>query len=291
MVIKRRAEISNLPNFVRAQSTIKNLQFLKLGGSLITDKNRAHTHRPEVLKRLAEEIAEAFGRAPDLKLVLGHGSGSFGHIPGSRYGTRQGVHTPEEWRGFAEVWQEAATLNHLVMEALHAAALPAVAFPPSAAVTAQNGQVLASDLAPLRLALQNGLLPVVYGDVVFDETRGGTILSTEDLFSYLAPRLQPRRVLLAGIEPGVWADFPLCTRIIPEITPENYSTLGSALAGAQATDVTGGMASKVQQGLALVAAQPSLEVLIFSGQAPGLVRDGLLGASPGTVLREAQSHP
>jgi isopentenyl phosphate kinase len=37
---------------------IRKLHFLKLGGSLITDKNQAHTHRPETLNRLAEEIAQ-----------------------------------------------------------------------------------------------------------------------------------------------------------------------------------------------------------------------------------------
>jgi isopentenyl phosphate kinase len=145
--------------------------------------------------------------------------------------------------------------------------------------------VLAWDLAPLRLALQNGLLPVVYGDVVFDKVRGGTILSTEDLFSDLAPRLQPRRVLLAGIEPGVWADFPGCKQLIPEITSESYKTLGGALAGSQATDVTGGMASKVRQGLELVRNAPGLEVMIFSGREPGVVRESLLGARAGTILR------
>jgi isopentenyl phosphate kinase len=279
------------PEIIDQRSEINNLYFLKLGGSLITDKTRPHTHRPEVIERLAVEIAGAFEHTPGMKLVLGHGSGSFGHVPAQRYGTRNGVHTPEDWRGFAEVWQEAAALNHLVMDALHAAGLPALAFPPSAAVTAIDGQVLAWDLTPLRFALQNGLLPVVYGDVVFDRARGGTILSTEDLFTYLASRLKPGRVLLAGIEPGVWADFPACTQLIPEITAERFNGLSGTLAGAQATDVTGGMAGKVQQGLEIVRLAPGLEVLIFSGEVPGLVRETLLGASPGTVIRAALPPP
>ena len=36
-----------------------NLQLLKLGGSLITDKARARAARPEVMRRLADEIAAA----------------------------------------------------------------------------------------------------------------------------------------------------------------------------------------------------------------------------------------
>ncbi|MFN3762874.1 MAG: hypothetical protein ACK4WK_06715, partial [Anaerolineae bacterium] len=75
--------------------------FLKLGGSLITDKSSPYTPRPEVIRRLAEEVREALEARPDLELVVGHGSGSFGHAAAAPYGTRQGVRTPREWRGYA----------------------------------------------------------------------------------------------------------------------------------------------------------------------------------------------
>ncbi len=75
----------------------RELVFLKLGGSLITDKKRPHTPRMDVIRRLAREIAAARNIRPDLQLVLGHGSGSFGHIPAEKYGTHQGVKSPSEW--------------------------------------------------------------------------------------------------------------------------------------------------------------------------------------------------
>ena len=262
-----------------------SLTFLKLGGSLITDKTRPRTPRPESLARLAGEIAAALAEDPALALILGHGSGSFGHVAGKRYGTRQGVYSPEGWRGFAEVWYDASALNRLVMDALHAAGLPAIALPPVANVIAHAGQVAAWDLAALKAALQAGLLPVVFGDVVFDTARGGTILSTEDLFAHLARQLRPARLLLAGIEPGVWADYPTCTRLIAEITPVNLDEVAPALGGSAATDVTGGMADKVHQSLALARAIPGLEVLIFSGETPGKVKEALVGARVGTVIR------
>jgi isopentenyl phosphate kinase len=263
----------------------EELVFLKLGGSLITDKRRPRTPRPEALDRLAREIAEALESRPGLRLVLGHGSGSYGHVAGKKYGTRQGVRTPQEWRGFAAVWYEASALNRLVMEALVRAGLPAIALPPVASVVAADGQVARWELQPLRASLQSGLLPVVFGDVVFDRARGGTILSTEDLFAHLAKELQPRRLLLAGIEAGVWADFPACTRLIPEITPANLGEVLPALGGSAATDVTGGMFSKVGQSLELVQQVPGLEVLIFSGETDGAVREALLGEIRGTVIR------
>lgn len=261
------------------------LQFLKLGGSLITDKTRPHTARMEVIYRLGREIAAAIQQQPDLRLLVGHGSGSFGHVAAHRYSTRQGVRTESEWHGFAEVWREAASLNHLVVDALVDVGLPAIAFPPSASVLAEGGKVLSWDIAPLREALKAGLLPVVHGDVVFDTQLGGTILSTEDLFLHLASEFAPKQVLLAGLEAGVWADYPQRTRLLSQISP---GTLGDAipnLGESSATDVTGGMASKVSLCMELIQKNPSLQVRIFSGEVDGLVERALAGEAVGTTIR------
>jgi isopentenyl phosphate kinase len=265
-------------------SPIPSLQLLKLGGSLITVKTQPRTPRLDVLRRLAKEIAVIRRQNPGMRLIIGHGAGSFGHVSAKKYGTRQGVHTPEEWLGFAEVWWDASALNRLVMEALREAGLPAIALPPSASVIAWEGQVERWDLAPLQAALQAGLLPVVFGDVIFDADWGGTILSTEDLFAHLARQLRPIRLLLAGIEMGVWADYPINSQLINEITPQNLSEVAPALGGSAATDVTGGMASKVQEMLNLVQEIPGLEVLIFSGERPGQVQEAVCGAKVGTLL-------
>jgi isopentenyl phosphate kinase len=260
------------------------LQFLKLGGSLITDKTRPHTPNLEVLGRLAAEVAEAKRHREDLKLLIGHGSGSYGHVPARRYKTRQGVQTQAEWLGFVEVWREAAALDRLVIDALSEVDLPVISFPPSASLVARDGQVEAWDLSPIEMALQAGIIPVVFGDVIFDLRRGGTIFSTEDLFDYLARWLGPRRILLAGLEAGVWADYPRCTELVSEITPENLAQVAPALSGSTATDVTGGMLSKVEQSLRLAQAIPGLEVWIFSGKIPGMVERALAGEPVGTLI-------
>lgn len=262
----------------------ETLVFLKLGGSLITDKTRPHTPRLEVLARLAEEIAQAHRDHPDLRLLLGHGSGSFGHVPAKKYGTRTGVHTPQEWDGFAEVWREAWELNQLVMQALVQAGLPAVVLSPLASVVAEAGQVAEWNLEPVKTAYQRGLMPVIYGDVIFDRQWGGTILSTEDLFGHLALELRPACILLAGLEPGVWDDYPACTRLVQQITPKSWPEIQSGLAGSAATDVTGGMLSKVQASLELAGKIDGLQVRIFSGQAAGSLYRALTGDPIGTLI-------
>ncbi len=253
--------------------------FLKLGGSLVTVKDRPETARGEVLDRLAGEIAEARRADPTLKLLLGHGSGSFGHPAASQHGTHLGG---DDWVGLAEVWRSANQLNRLVIDSLLRAGLPAVSFPPSASARARSGEILDLAVEPIRRSIEAGLLAVVQGDVAFDEMAGTAILSTERVFAYLAPRLRPRRVLLAGLDRGVYLDYPRNSRVAEVLRESDLASL--SIAGSSATDVTGGMADKVRQGLALARSIPGLEVRIFSAAEPGALRQALLGGTPGTLL-------
>jgi isopentenyl phosphate kinase len=261
------------------------LLFLKLGGSLITDKSKEQTVLPDALARLSHEIAAALAVRPDLRLVIGHGSGSFGHTEGKKYGTRGGVRTPEQWRGFADVAHVAAKLNRYVLDALRQAGVPALNCQPSASAIARDTVVQSLALPPIRSALEHGLVPLVMGDVAVDEVRGGTIISTEDVFRYLAEQLRPAEILLAGIERGVLTHWP-DGDVIPLINSANIDSIRSVLRGSHAADVTGGMESKVLEMLAQAQSMPGLSIRIFSGVETGLVTKMLLGESEaGTVVR------
>jgi isopentenyl phosphate kinase len=269
------------------------LAFLKLGGSLITDKDLPYTPRLDKLNVLAQEIKAALcsdrlagsQKQTELKLILGHGSGSFGHTAGKKYGTRNGVHTPEEWAGFAEVRFQAAELNRHVMEALFKTGIPALSFPPSATIISRDGKVASYETAAIRMAMTNNILPVVYGDVVFDEIRGGTILSTEDVFGYLARELHPQRILLAGLEAGVWEDFPARTRLVHAISSKSYEEMRKGIGKSASADVTGGMASKVEEMLNLVQQVDGLTVQIFSAEDAGNLTRVIEGDLVGTLVQ------
>jgi isopentenyl phosphate kinase len=267
------------------------LVFLKLGGSLITDKTRPYTPRLNKLDDLARQIAAALHAQPGLSLILGHGSGSFGHTAAKEYRTRDGLPSQvikedeaQYWRGFAQVWFQASALNRIVMESLHKATVASLALAPVAAVTAQDGKVSNWNLDQIKAALAAKLVPVVYGDVIFDEQRGGTILSTEDLFERLARDLKPQRILLAGLEDAVWADFPERKQRVAKITPASFDGIRTTVGASHGADVTGGMKSKVQQMLTLVTENPKISVQIFSGEEPGNILKTLAGENLGTCL-------
>jgi isopentenyl phosphate kinase len=134
------------------------------------------------------------------------------------------------------------------------------------------------------MALSAGIVPVIYGDVVFDEIRGGTILSTEDLFGHLARALNPDRILLAGLEAAVWEDFPARTKKIEHITPKTFEEVSARIGKAAGADVTGGMESKVRQMLDLVQEIPGLTVQLFSGNELGNLVKALTGETLGTMI-------
>lgn len=265
---------------------MSELVLLKLGGSIITDKNQPFTAREDVIRRLGREIRQALDDQPDLKLILGHGSGSYGHVVAQEYRTRDGVvngsdaRREKSWRGFVETAAVAARLNRLITDRLLEEGVPAVSFQPSASARCRKGDLMYFDTHPLKQVLGAGLTPLVYGDVAVDAVQGFTIISTEQIFDNIARELQPARIILAGVVDGVYDADPLTNSGASrygEITLDNWPEVEAALGGSHGTDVTGGMFSKVRDMYYLVLAQPPLQIHIVSGEVPGQVASALSG--------------
>lgn len=248
-------------------------KMIKLGGSLITDKLVEQSFRADVMARIAREIANALPMQTQ-PLIIGHGSGSFGHFAAKRHDTINGVGSPEGWRGFAEVAYVAAELNALVARELWTAGVPIFRCQPSVALRAEDGIPQYMSLDNLKMALQNGLIPLVYGDVGFDSVRGGTIISTESLFTYLAQSLDVSEIFLVGEVAGVLDDDG---HVIPLITPSTFGEAQSVIKGSRGTDVTGGMLTKVTDMLALVESRPMMTIHILDGLTEGVLQDALMG--------------
>jgi isopentenyl phosphate kinase len=265
---------------------LAELVFLKLGGSLITDKNVEATARPEVIRRLAGEVRRALDARPDLSMLLGHGSGSFGHMAAQRYRVQTGV---TDWHGYAETGAAATRLDRIVTDLFLEAGVPVVSIQPSASARCREGELQALDVHPVQEALQHGLVPLVYGDVALDDLWGSTIISTEAIFAYLARIVLPQRILLAGELKGVYTSDPHHdprARLVPLLRASRIEEAQSVLSGSHGVDVTGGMRSKVWAMVELVRAMPALRVGVLSGLEPGLLERALTDAdlNPGTRI-------
>lgn len=248
--------------------------FLKLGGSAITDKTRQATAHEEVIRRIAQEVRRVRDAQPALRLLIGHGSGSFGHFAAQQFG----FGARGNWRAYAETGASAARLARLVTDLFLAEGVPVAAMPPSASARCRDGELVELATTPIQTALAHNLVPLVHGDVAFDETRGMTIASTEMLFAYLAPRLKPSRIILAGIVDGVFTADPwrdASARLIREITPASFPQVEAQLRGSHGVDVTGGKLAKVKTMLALVQGDPAVRVQILSATRAGEIEHAL----------------
>jgi isopentenyl phosphate kinase len=267
---------------------VSELVFCKLGGSLITDKLRLETPRTTTIERVAREIRQALDVRPDVSLVLGHGSGSFGHFAADRYKVHKG--NLDDWRGYAETAAAAQRLNRIVTDALLSAGVPVVSLQPSASARCVSGELVDLAVSPITTLLDNGLVPLVYGDVSLDSAQGCTIVSTEQIFAYLARVLCPSRIIEAGEVAGVYSGDPhrdTIVRLVPTITSHNYAQVEEMLSASFGVDVTGGMLSKVRSLFTLVTELPNLQVRIVTGRTPGLVERVLIDADAeeGTLLQ------
>ena len=221
---------------------------------------------------------------PGIKIVIGHGSGSFGHSAAAEMNSSSRGESQKDWSGFHKVWWAAHQLNHIVANELINVGLPAISLPASAALISNERKIQNWMIEPILLSLKNDLIPVVFGDVVFDQKDGFVIHSTERLFSHLARQCHPDRILLVGKEKGVYSDYPANQRLIPDISPQSYESVSNALAASFSTDVTGGMATKVKSMLELVQLEITLLIDIFSGEEDNNLFRVIMGERIGTRL-------
>ncbi len=267
-----------------------NLTLIKFGGSTITDKHQPETPNLPIIVQLAAELQAVRAQQPTLPLLIGHGSGSFGHTYAAQYGVHTGLSDTADWRGYALTAAAAVRLNRIVVDTLLAAGLPALAVQPSASLCCERGVVVQWHTETLALALARGLLPVVHGDVAFDRVQGCAIASTEALFTYLVRHtdLSPARIILVG-ETSVYTADPYLNphaERVPLITAANIDAVLAGAAGSRAVDVTGGMRSKLQLMWQLIEAAPNLQVHLITAKR-GTLQRALLDtdADLGTRMR------
>jgi isopentenyl phosphate kinase len=263
---------------------MKDLLMIKWGGSLLTDKRRPGRARREVIERLAQELASARG---DTRVVLGHGSGSFGHVAAQARGVCGGP-APEQAPSplaIAAVQRAAAALHGQVMAALEQAQAGAYSLPPSAFMVACDGRARAVTLEPLERALDLGLVPVVFGDMLTDRSGSAAVCSTEEVLRTLVEGLRQRgqcvrKLLWLGETAGI---YDRSGAVIPRVDRHSFSDARAAIGAPAGIDVTGGMMLRLET--ARVLARAGTESWIVDGTAPGLLTAALCGETvPGTCF-------
>lgn len=220
---------------------------LKLGGSVITEKDRPETLDGAALETVSGVIADALAVGDVDDLVVVHGGGSFGHHNASEHG----VSTTAGSRDVAAVHAihgAMTTLNQFVLQHLVDREVPAVPVHPFSAGYRDEDAELTLPTTQVETLLEEGFVPVLHGDLVAHAGEGVTVVSGDELVVELATGLGADRVGLCSTVPGVLDDDG---NVIDRI--DSYETVADVLGESEATDVSGGMAAKVRALLELEA--------------------------------------
>ncbi|NPB01388.1 MAG: isopentenyl phosphate kinase family protein [Methanopyri archaeon] len=232
---------------------------LKLGGSVITDKEKPMTAREELVRELLGVLAEE-----GFEGVLIHGGGSFGHYAAENVPSlEEGVHVVRKaMHDLVGIVEEAAVDVGLKV------------YPVTPATVFHSLNVIIE-------VLDRGCVPLLYGDVVPDPEGGFRIASGDELAEVVSA-LRPDRVGFGMAVPGVYEGKPGEGEPLEELTPEGARELAEELSGAAGVDVTGGISEKLRRAAAI--AERGIEVVLFDATDPENVRSFVRGETVGTRI-------
>lgn len=256
---------------------MKKLTLIKLGGSVITNKEVPMMVRADVLKRLIREIAKAT-KETGSEVIIGHGQGSFGHAPALRYKTMEGFINKDSVMGMAITQDTAAQLNRIVVQELINEHIPAVSFLFSNTMITNARKADHWCFDVLSEYLRRGLVPVTGGDVIVDKKQGCTIWSTEQVLSHIAQHFDEehgyhiQRIIHVTEVDGM---LSASGTLIPKVNRDNEKEIIAHLNGTKGFDVTGGMGHKIDESLQLL--DKGVESYILSGLKKGNLYSALTG--------------
>ena len=245
---------------------------LKLGGSVITDKNADEgVVRASDLLRIAQEVSEFRGN-----MIIVHGAGSFGHT----YARKYGLDRIFNLKGAIVTHESVKKLASRVVDSLNRFEVRAVAVHPMGCIVCRKGRIESMYLDSIKLMLKNGFVPVLHGDIVMDLEFGTCVLSGDQIVPYIAKELGVTRLGLGSAEDGV---LDKNGEPVPEITPNKFEQLKKYIGSSESTDVTGGMLGKVQELLELSKTSCITSYIFNAGKADNIYKF-LNGESIGTKI-------
>ena len=221
---------------------------VKLGGSLISDKDRERSYRGAEVSALGRVLAES--REPT---VVVHGGGAFGHPMAKKFGLSSS-RAKASSEGVAETRAAMFDLNELVCASLLSSGLRPYTFTP---------YPLFSDAGKkgvdwLKGLLKSGLTPVTFGDVMHDRD-GFRVISGDTIVRDLCSSLKASMCVFVMDVDGILGPDGRLLQSLDNGAMKKLELSGSL-------DATGGIAFKVKE--ALTIASSGTEVAFVSGFRP-----------------------
>ena len=243
----------------------KELIILKIGGSVITNKYEDFSARHDIIERIGREISKI-----EQSLILIHGAGSFGHPLAKKYRIHEGYHSKSQLEGIVEIRIRMQELGEIITNVLKKHGVQVIPITSSSCMIAENKRLLKIETEPFKLFLKLGLVPMCSGDVVADRKLGFSIISGDQMATYLAKELKASKVIFGSDVDGIFTSDPKKDKkaeLIPIIKSSDMDRILKNFVGeATSKDVTGGMIGKLSESIELV--NSGIETIIMNLNRP-----------------------
>ncbi|MHA1193200.1 MAG: isopentenyl phosphate kinase [Promethearchaeota archaeon] len=220
---------------------------LKLGGGLLTDKNKPFSIREDIVKSAVNQIIEA-----NEKIILIHGGGSFGHPLAKKYSISNGFDKsiPNQILGVAETHHSMIKFNTYLVEQFLESNYPVLSIQTSSIFIKKADKISLESLDVLETALNLKIMPVLYGDILLDKSGSFSILSGDEIILKLCEGLKSfsiSKVVFAMESDGLFKTDELGSENCNLLTECYSSELDDLILAdlGQKIDVTGGITSKL----------------------------------------------
>jgi isopentenyl phosphate kinase len=239
---------------------------IKLGGSVITYKDKPFQTRIHDINRISKEIAEFVN---DYNLVIVHGGGSFGHYVAKKYGIHMGL--PKIKLGLSILEKEMRRLNLIIAESMINHGVPVIPISPSSIMITKNKNIQAFYYNAILEAIKRDYVPLIYGDFVFDEDLGCSIISGDQLSLEIAKIIGAKRIIFCIGVTGVYNKDPKKYNDAKLIRNLDYKEIPNLIKNfSAAEDVTGGLANKLL--VAYEAAKVGIQSIFINGLQHNLIK-------------------
>ena len=242
---------------------------IKLGGSIITNKERPLSARRKTIENILKQIK----KIKEPKIIV-HGGGSYGHYWSVKYD----MHTkPAKYdtRGVTIVKNSMIELNKIILDIAVKNRINAYCLPPT---DFMNGnRPIKNKILTMNDISKSGLTPITFGDALWFGQKKSYILSGDVIMTTIAKVLKPRLSIFVLNVDGVYSNLKT-KKLIYDFKKEKPTISINKM------DVTGGMTRKITEAVKI--SKSGLNVFFTNGNKPQRITDAVTGKKfEGTLFR------
>ena len=215
---------------------------------MLTDKDKPFSVRANVINNAIGEIIDS-----KEDLIIVHGGGSFGHPIAKKYKLTGGrdPKISKQVLGVAETHMAMTDLNNLLVKEFMKRNYPILSFQPSVLFFRRSQKALYHSMDVIETALDVGMTPILYGDIIFDEKGSFSIISGDEIILELCKNLKNynvTKVVFAIEKDGILIaedHHQVTLSLVSKTTCNELNELNLAVLGKK-IDVTGGIRGKLE---------------------------------------------